>query len=149
MGYIDEKDEADELLEEEQNEITQEDAWTVISAFFDSKGLVRQQLDSFREFLENSLQEVVSENGAVTLKPEAQHHPGDQDMLEEKEYRIVFRQIYLSKPSFNEADGETTVLFPREARLRNLTYCSPIFVDVRKVEVTTLPDGNMQVGKGS
>ncbi|GMH42706.1 hypothetical protein BSKO_10625 [Bryopsis sp. KO-2023] len=143
MGFT-EEGEADDLLEGEENEITQEDAWTVISAFFDSKGLVRQQLDSFREFLENSLQEVVTENGDVVIKPEAQHNPGDMDVYEEKEYRILFGQIYLSKPSFNEADGETTVLFPREARLRNLTYCSPIFVDVRKVELTTLPGGDVQ-----
>jgi DNA-directed RNA polymerase beta subunit len=34
----------------------QEDAWTVISAFFDDKGLVRQQLDSFNEFVNSNMQ---------------------------------------------------------------------------------------------
>ena len=41
--------------------------------------------------------------------------------LEEKEYQIRFEQIYLSKPTMTEADGETNVLFPMHARLRNLT----------------------------
>jgi DNA-directed RNA polymerase II subunit RPB2 len=40
------------------NEITQEDCWTVISSYFEQKGLVRQQLDSFDEFIQNTLQEV-------------------------------------------------------------------------------------------
>lgn len=42
--------------------------------------------------------------------------------VEDKEFRIKFGQIYLSKPTMTEADGETCVLFPKEARLRNLTY---------------------------
>lgn len=40
---------------------------------------------------------------------------------EEKIHRIVFGQIYLSKTMLTEADGETSTLFPKEARLRNLT----------------------------
>jgi DNA-directed RNA polymerase beta subunit len=34
----------------------QEDAWAVISAFFEAKGLVRQQLDSFNEFINSNMQ---------------------------------------------------------------------------------------------
>lgn len=43
-GMMDE-DELDPLEED----ISQEDAWVVISAYFSEKGLVRQQLDSFDE----------------------------------------------------------------------------------------------------
>jgi DNA-directed RNA polymerase beta subunit len=52
--------------------------------------------------------------------PESQHMPG-QESLERKKYKISFGQIYLSKPMMTESDGETTTLFPHEARLRNLT----------------------------
>lgn len=31
-----------------------------------------------------------------------------------------------------ESDGETNTLYPRAARLRNLTYSSPLYVDVTK-----------------
>ena len=31
-----------------------------------------------------------------------------------------------------EADGTTTSMFPQEARLRNLTYSAPLYVDIRK-----------------
>ena len=41
--------------------------------------------------------------------------------VEEREYKIEFLQIYLSKPTITESDGETSILFPKEARLRNLT----------------------------
>jgi DNA-directed RNA polymerase II subunit RPB2 len=34
---------------------------------------------------------------------------------------LQFGQIFVSKPLVTEADGLTDPLFPREARLRNLT----------------------------
>ena len=64
--------------------------------------------------------QIVDEYGQFVVKPESQHNPG-MDAVEEREYKIDFGQIYLSKPTMTEADGETCVLFPKEARLRNLT----------------------------
>ena len=49
--------------------------------------------------------------------------------------QLKFGQIFLSKPIFVEPDGETVVLFPKEARLRNLTYSAPLYVDLEKREV--------------
>lgn len=46
--------------------------------------------------------------------------------------QVEFGQIYLSKPVFIEADGETAVLFPKEARLRNITYAAPLYVDLER-----------------
>jgi DNA-directed RNA polymerase II subunit RPB2 len=106
---------------EEDDDITQEDAWAVITAFFEEKGLVRQQLDSFNEFVLNTMQEIVDESPEIVVKPESQHIPGMAEALEEKEYKIGFGQIYLSKPLVTDSEAETQTLFPKEARLRNLT----------------------------
>lgn len=106
--------------EEIQN---QEETWTVISSFFEQKGLVRQQLDSFDEFIQNTMQEIIGENDKkahITLVPELQHHPG-QPITDLKRYEINFEQIYLSKPTVTEADNTTQSMLPNEARLRNLT----------------------------
>jgi DNA-directed RNA polymerase beta subunit len=53
-------------------EITQEDAWVIINKYFETKGLVRQQLDSFDEFLQNSIQELIDDAGEVRVVPEDQ-----------------------------------------------------------------------------
>eukprot|EP00877_Chromochloris_zofingiensis_P007160 jgi/Chrzof1/2698/Cz11g25180.t1 len=119
---------------EDEEEISQEDAWIVISSFFEEKGLVRQQLDSFNEFVSNTMQEIVDETSEIVVRPESQHMPGQDDMFEEKEYRIKFEQIFLSKPLVTEPDGETATLFPKEARLRNLTYSAPMYVNITKAE---------------
>lgn len=64
--------------DDDEEEITQEDAWAVISAYFEEKGLVRQQLDSFDEFIQNTMQEIVDESSDIEIRPESQHNPGHQ-----------------------------------------------------------------------
>ena len=64
----------------EYEEITQEDCWTVVSSFFAEKGLVRQQLDSFDEFVQNTMQELVDENAHLILDQGDQHTGHDMDM---------------------------------------------------------------------
>lgn len=111
-------------------EITQEDCWTVISSFFDQKGLVRQQLDSFDEFVQNTMQELVDENSDLILDQADQHTGHDTDMT--RRYEIKFGQIYLSRPTVTEADGSVVPVFPQEARLRNLTYSAPLYIEMKK-----------------
>jgi len=71
---------------DEQREINQEDSWTVISAHFEEKGLVGQQLDSFNEFLTNTIQELIDDSPPIELYPQAQHIPG-QELDEEVRIR--------------------------------------------------------------
>ncbi|ESK95516.1 dna-dependent rna polymerase ii second largest subunit [Moniliophthora roreri MCA 2997] len=116
--------------EDEYKEITQEDCWTVISSFFEQKGLVRQQLDSFDEFVQNTMQELVDENSDLILDQAHQHTGRDGDMS--RRYEIKFGQIYLSRPTVTEADGLVVPVFPQEARLRNLTYSAPLYIEMKK-----------------
>lgn len=113
----------------------------VISAYFEEKGLVRQQLDSFNEFINTNLQDIVDESSLITVTPQNQHNPNSMDIDEEedREVHVQFGQIYLSKPTFVEPDGETVVLFPKEARLRNLTYSAPLYVDIEKRTILRKP----------
>ncbi|TRY91126.1 hypothetical protein DNTS_020418 [Danionella cerebrum] len=106
--------------DEDDDEITpdlwQEACWIVISSYFDEKGLVRQQLDSFDEFIQMSVQRI-------------------------PRYLLKFEQIYLSKPTHWERDGAPSPMMPNEARLRNLTYSAPLYVDITK---TIIKDGEEQ-----
>jgi len=129
--------------------VTQEDAWAVISAYFEEKGLVRQQLDSFDEFIQNTMQELVDDSGDIRVSPELQHLVGyDEEELEDmnqgkKVFEIKFGQVYLSKPTTVEKDGTVTNIFPHEARLRNLTYAAPLYVDVTMNEYRVAPEINI------
>jgi DNA-directed RNA polymerase II subunit RPB2 len=54
----------------------QEACWIVISSYFDEKGLVRQQLDSFDEFIQMSVQRIVEDSPQIDLQAEAQYSGG-------------------------------------------------------------------------
>ncbi|XP_048757218.2 DNA-directed RNA polymerase II subunit RPB2 isoform X1 [Ostrea edulis] len=123
--------------EDDGDEITadlwQEACWIVISSYFDEKGLVRQQLDSFDEFIQMSVQRIVEDSPQIDLQAEAQHTTGVVETP--PRYLLKFEQIYLSKPTHWEKDGAPSPMMPNEARLRNLTYSAPLYVDITKTVV--------------
>ncbi len=99
---------------------TPEDRWVLIKAFFEEKGLVRQHLDSYNDFIENKLQEIVNENNIVETDI-----PG---------LYIKFGKIRVGEPRVREADGGEHEVTPMECRLRNLTYAAPIYLEMSIVE---------------
>jgi len=120
--------------EYDENAITSEDCWQVIEAFFRDKGLVSQQLDSFDEFASTTLQEIIGETGAIMID---QQVPEDEDdgmgaPIVKRRFQIEFGSVTISQGSVTEADGSTRPIYPHEARLRNLTYASPMFVEITK-----------------
>lgn len=115
--------------DEEANELQLNDSWTVISSYFSQKGLVRQQLDSFDEFIAHTVQEVVEESIPIEVFAES---GGDEDGDAPRKHVVKFGQIYLAPPQISEADGTSEQLFPNMARLRGLTYAAPLYVDVER-----------------
>lgn len=67
------EDDGDEI----SPDLWQEACWLVISSYFDEKGLVRQQLDSFDEFITMTIQRIVEDSQAIDLQAEAQHSSGE------------------------------------------------------------------------
>uniref|UniRef100_A0A665TWF5 DNA-directed RNA polymerase subunit beta n=1 Tax=Echeneis naucrates TaxID=173247 RepID=A0A665TWF5_ECHNA len=112
-------------------DLWQEACWIVISSYFDEKGLVRQQLDSFDEFIQMSVQRIVEDAPPIDLQAEAQHTSGE---VEEPFDRKLFQ--------LSSIDGAPSPMMPNEARLRNLTYSAPLYVDITK---TIIKEGEDQL----
>lgn len=56
--------------------------------------------------------------------------------MEEKQHVILnFGQLLMGRPTFEEANGDSNLLYPNQARLRNLTYAAPLYCDVSKTEI--------------
>ena len=45
--------------------LTNEDKWIILKSLFDEKGLVRQHLDSYNNFIEYEMQVIVDESSEV------------------------------------------------------------------------------------
>ena len=123
-------------------EIDQTEAWHIISAFFRKYELVQQQLASFDGFASDMIQKIVSDEPAITLRPESQHdYREGPDSMDEtvSHHTIAWGQVFLQKPSFKEADRSSAALWPHDARLRSLTYSGNMFVNVKRVQQILKP----------
>lgn len=78
-------------MSSKNDEITQEDAWEVISAYFDEKGLVRQQLDSFNHFAFITIQELIDETESVRIRTQTAHKAGEPPQDTVRQGRFFFR----------------------------------------------------------
>lgn len=114
-----------------------EAAWSVIASFFDVNSFVRHQIDSFGVFTSKTIQEIISNESIIEFEPD----DGKSHNLQK--IRLEFGQSYLAKPTDFKEDGTHSAMLPREARLRNLTYSSPLCVDIKKT--TVFENGNSNV----
>jgi DNA-directed RNA polymerase subunit B len=93
----------------------------LIKNYFKEKGFIEFDLESFNNFIDNELQHIIEENKEV----EPTIVPPNVD-----EFKIRLDKIWVEKPQIIEADGSKREIYPVEARLRNLTYAAPIFLEV-------------------
>ena len=98
------------------------DMWAIIHNILQKEGVARQHLNSYGEFVERGLQSIIDEVGEIEI--ETAEYP----------YKIRLGKIKLQQPRIMELDGSVTHVAPVEARLRNLTYGSPIMLECSIVE---------------
>nr|MDO8119603.1 DNA-directed RNA polymerase subunit B [Candidatus Sigynarchaeota archaeon] len=98
-----------------------DEVWDLLQAFFEEKGLVRQHLDSYNDFIENQLQDIVDDVGEVL--PDI---PG---------FQIKFKRIKIDKPQIREADGALKEITPYQARVRDLTYAADIKLEMIAINI--------------
>lgn len=85
------------------------------------RGWVDFQIESFNHFVEEGMQNIINEIETVRMNPEL----GDMKMK--------FGKAEIGRPVVKEADGSTRQIYPNEARVRNLTYSAPVFVDITPI----------------
>jgi DNA-directed RNA polymerase subunit B len=112
----------------------------IVEAFFKERSIVNHQLASYNDFLptednpDNRMQRVVNsirigenvtEGGMIKL---------DVGDIIVKLGRVMIGDPILGNVIVKEADGSKHLLAPMEARLRNLTYEAPIYLEIQIIE---------------
>lgn len=129
QGYIN----GDYEFGEDETELRDDDCWELVTSFFHQKNLCSLQIDSYDDFLRHQIQDLFREKGAVTIdQTEIDADPDDPNPVRIKRHEIRFGKVTIGRPSHAEGDGEQADLLPHEARLRNLTYMSPLFCHVER-----------------
>jgi len=88
----------------------------ILRSLLKKRELVRQHIDSYNDFIENRLQQIVDENKII-----------ETDVGIE----VELGKIRVEPAEVIEADGSRNRITPNEARLRNLSYFSPVFLEMK------------------
>ncbi len=88
----------------------------LLNSYFKTNSLVKQQLDSYNRFVEVGMQRVVDRVGKIETNVEG--------------FELRLGKIRIEPPRFYEVKGGYKQITPTEARLRNITYAAPVFLDI-------------------
>ncbi|AFP65418.1 DNA-directed RNA polymerase II second largest subunit (nucleomorph) [Chroomonas mesostigmatica CCMP1168] len=115
--------------------INEDDTWTLLNSYFKENNLIRQQIDSFNEFIESKIQDIVDDIPPLIVIDDSKKKTGSFEFSKNRKLILRLGQLHISKPTFIEENGMTHSLRPIDARLRNFSYSSPLYCDI---SITTL-----------
>jgi len=103
----------------EDREIDEEQTWKIIGNFFKKNGLVHQQIESFNYYINRGIQEVIDKEADIEV-----------DAPNGGKYKVSFGNIYVTPPAVVEDDRTLHLVYPADARNRDLNYDAAICCDV-------------------
>ncbi len=102
-------------------EVSEEIAWKLVREYLDQKdGLVHHQISSFDDFINVGIQDIIENESTIHVD-----HPSYS-------YTLTFSNPTVGLPSVIESNRTLKALYPSGCRLRDLTYESPLFVDIEE-----------------
>jgi DNA-directed RNA polymerase II subunit RPB2 len=104
---------------EENNKMEEKQTWSILQNYFEKNGNVHIQLDSFDNFVNNDIQNIIDREPPITVNPK-----------KGQTYIVKFGNVHVDKPSVIEEDRTINFISPNETRLRDLHYESNVCVDI-------------------
>jgi DNA-directed RNA polymerase II subunit RPB2 len=101
--------------------LSEEDYFSVIEKYFSEKGPVFHQFESYEYMINVLIQKIIDECPSIEI------------VVKQTKYKATFGQVYIEKASFiDETTHKVKNIYPSEARYRDITYDSPVFVDINE-----------------
>ena len=121
--------------------------WNIIDSYFKNNPshLVKHHLDSYNDFFDSGIQQILKEKNPVTIIKE-------QDS-KTKEFAFTAKmyfggkdgnKLYFGKPIIYDDNDNVHFMYPNEARLRNMTYGVTLHVDIDVDFSIKQQDGSLQ-----
>ena len=113
--------------------------WTVIKSYFKQKNnLIKHQIESYNYFIHELIPKVVKQYNPITMRFRNEENP-------ENEHKVIieFNNYTLGDPIIHENNGTTQFMKPNIARRRNLTYASPMYLNMKITTIITNKDNKI------
>ena len=114
----------------ESNEsISETQMFNILGDYFRTHGLVKHQIDTFNQYITFGIEDIILKEPDITVKQPV----SSTNKNEERIYTVKFSNVYITNPTLFEENRTMKTMLPIDARNRDLTYDSPIFVDVTEI----------------
>jgi len=104
----------------------------LVKKFLEEYSLVESNILSFNDFLDNRMQHIVYDVSKS---------------LPTEDVKVELSKIKIGKPNVIEADGSTHQILPAEARLRNLTYSAPVYLEISVKSGSDSEHSEVEIGR--
>ena len=95
---------------------------TFLDEYSKESGFVEHHIKSFDDFMKRRLQKIINEIKEIEIELPTQEN-----------LKIKLGQVKIEPPIIKESDGSIREILPMEARLRNLTYSSALYLEMTPV----------------
>lgn len=92
----------------------------IIEKYFQEKNIADFQIASYNHFLHHDLKKVIEDEPVLMIR----------DSKQNIKYKIKFDNVHITKPTFIDKNRKKSILYPNEARMRDMTYESWIQVNI-------------------
>lgn len=104
----------------------------LVKKYLQEHSLLESNITSFNDFVEGRMQQIANELS---------------ENLQSEEIEIKLGRIRIEKPDIIEADGSKKMIIPTEARLRNLTYSAPVFLEITIKQGGQIESHDVEIGR--
>jgi len=104
----------------------------LVKKYLEQHSLVESNILSFNDFVKNKMQQIVSEIN---------------ESIDNGEVEIKLGKVRIEKPNIIESDGGTSHITPSIARLRNLTYSAPVYVELSVKYGNQTDSAEVEIGR--
>jgi len=104
----------------------------LIRKYLQEHSLVESNIISFNNFIEERMQQIVNELS---------------ESMQRDDIEIQLGRIRIERPNIIEADGSQKLITPAEARLRNLTYSAPVFLEITIKQSGQIESHDVEIGR--
>ncbi len=104
----------------------------LIKKYLEQHSLVESNIVSFNNFIEKRMQQIVDEHVMN---------------LQDDDIEIKLGKVRVERPNIFEADGSSKLITPTEARLRDLTYSAPIFIELSVKQGSQFETHEVEIGR--
>ena len=99
--------------------------------FRDQPGaLVAHAISTYNSCLESIIPSIITSPETNPLRVQCEYSQHGDTFRHNTEYELEFKRTQIGRPMIQENNGVQRLLFPNEARLRNITYAANLYCDL-------------------